>query len=326
MGSIVTWPKHRLPGSPEMRAKALNAVTQAFAPTVESLDVDLGLNGLFGQIYVPVACLILDRLTPGTPLVVGINGAQGAGKATLYNLLEVILTEGFGLKVTGFSIDDLYLTRAERDDLAQSVHPLLKTRGVPGTHDVELGIQLLNRLKQAGPDDLTRIPIFDKSTDERVPEQMWHEWHGSADVIIFDGWCVGGIAEPEASLGLPINELETLEDPEGVWRHYVNKQLATAYQELFSFLDMLIMLKVPNMQAVYDWRTVQEQKLKDRASLLYGEIAPADPLRIMDGTEITRFIAHYERLTRWMLDEIPTRADITLALNANHKIEKIILP
>ena len=326
MGSIVTWPKHKLPGTPEMRAKALEAVTQAFAPTVESLDVDLGLNELFEQIYVPVACSILDRLTPGTPLVVGINGAQGAGKATLYNLLEVILTEGFGLKVTGFSIDDLYLTRAERDALAQSVHPLLKTRGVPGTHDVELGKALLSRLKQAGPDDLTRIPIFDKSTDERVPEQMWHEWHGSADVIIFDGWCVGGIAEPDEALLSPINELENLEDPEGVWRHYVNQKLATSYQELFGFLDMLVMLKVPDMQAVYDWRTVQEQKLKDRASLLYDERAPSDPLRIMDGTEITRFIAHYERLTRWMLDEIPTRADITLALNANHKIERIILP
>ena len=326
MGSIVTWPKDRLPGSAEIRAKALEAVTQAFAPTVESLDVDLGLNELFEQIYVPVACSILDRLTPGTPFVVGINGAQGAGKATLYNLLEVILTEGFGLKVTGFSIDDLYLTRAERDSLAQSVHPLLKTRGVPGTHDVDLGIKLLNQLKQAGPSELTRIPIFDKSTDERVPEQMWHEWHGSADVIIFDGWCVGSIAESEESLTAPINELEKLEDPEGVWRHYVNQQLATTYQDLFSCLDMLVMLKVPNMQAVYDWRAVQEEKLKDRASLLYSERSSADPLRIMDGTEITRFIAHYERLTRWMLEEIPTRADITLALNANHKIEKIILP
>jgi len=77
---------------------------------------------------------------------------------------------------------------------------------------------------------------------------------------------------------------------------------------------------------VFDWRAVQEEKLKDRASLLYSERSSADPLRIMDGTEINRFIAHYERLTRWMLEEIPTRADITLALNANHKIEKIILP
>ena len=34
--------------------------------------------------------------------------------------------------------DDFYLTQAQRQDLAQQIHPLLKSRGVPGTHDVPL--------------------------------------------------------------------------------------------------------------------------------------------------------------------------------------------
>lgn len=325
MGALGRWPVDRLPLSEPERLNALDALRHSFKDALESLQVDLGLDELFEQVYVPLACSIVERFTPGEPLVVGINGAQGAGKATLYNLLEVILSEGFGLNVVGFSIDDLYLTRAEREGLAHRVHPLMQTRGVPGTHDLQLCLALLNQLKTASDSEITKIPVFDKSTDERCPPEMWHEWVGSVDIIFIEGWCVGAIAEPEARLLDPINQLEAKEDQERVWRRYVNQQLDGDYQRLFDQLDMLIMLKVPSMQSVYDWRAVQEQKLRDRADFIYTDHQPMDPLRIMDESEISRFIAHYERLTRWMLHELPDRADVTLELNLNHKIESIKL-
>ena len=233
------------------------------------------------------------------------------------------MSEAFGLRVANLSIDDIYLTRAEREKLADRVHPMLATRGVPGTHDVELGLRLLQQLKQAQPGDVVRIPMFDKSTDERMPEESWQEFVGPVDVIVFDGWCIGAAPEPEARLSQPIIDLEIEEDSDGSWRRYVNEQLAGPYQTLFDEVDLLICLQVPNMQAVYNWRAAQEVKLSERAALLYEDRTPSDPLRIMGSEEIRRFIAHYERLTRWMIEDIPRRADLTLELNDNHKIAAI---
>jgi len=326
MSLLTRWPREHLSLTEAERRRAVQAVEQAFASTLESLQVDIGLKELFEQIYVPLAAWLVERQRGRSrPLVVGINGAQGAGKSTLFNLLEVILEEGFGLRVVGFSIDDLYKTRAEREHLAREVHPLLKTRGVPGTHDVELGIELLDSLIEAGPDTLTKIPVFDKSIDDRCPPTVWQEWVGPVDVIVFEGWCVGALPQSDEALQIPVNALETEEDAAGVWRRHVNAQLAGPYRALFSRLDLLLMLKVPSMQAVYEWRALQEQKLAERVQYIYDTQQPTAHLRIMNPDEIKRFIAHYERLTRAMLEELPERADVCLHLNENHKIREIAI-
>ena len=326
MSLLTRWPREHLSLTEAERRRAVQAVEQAFASTLESLQVDIGLKELFEQIYVPLAAWLVERQRGRSrPLVVGINGAQGAGKSTLFNLLEVILEEGFGLRVVGFSIDDLYKTRAEREHLAREVHPLLKTRGVPGTHDVELGIELLDSLIEAGPDTLTKIPVFGKSIDDRCPPTVWQEWVGPVDVIVFEGWCVGALPQSDEALQIPVNALETEEDAAGVWRRHVNAQLAGPYRALFSRLDLLLMLKVPSMQAVYEWRALQEQKLAERVQYIYDTQQPTAHLRIMNPDEIKRFIAHYERLTRAMLEELPERADVCLHLNENHKIREIAI-
>lgn len=325
MALLTQWPQNRLPLDDAQRSKALIALNKAFSNTIRNLQVDLGLEELFEKIYVPIACWVFERKPNDAPLVVGINGAQGAGKARLFNLLEVVLAEAFDLRVVGMSIDDIYLTRAEREALAQNVHPMLLTRGVPGTHDVELGLSLITALKNAKDDQIIRIPMFDKSTDERCHEDAWHDFQGRADVIIFDGWCVGTSPQSEEMLLTPVNDLERLEDPDCIWRRYVNEQLAGPYQQLFAQIDLLICLQVPSMEAVFNWRAEQELKLEERAALIYEDRQPSDPLRIMNAEEIARFIAHYERLTRWMLEELPARADLTLRLNENHKIFDIRL-
>ncbi len=324
MSVITRWPQKELCFTARQRASAVSAVEEAFASTLESLRVDIGLVEMLEAIYVPLGAWVACRKKhKNGPLILGINGAQGAGKSTLFNLLEVILTEGFGLKVVGFSIDDLYKTRQQRQQLGDCIHPLLKTRGVPGTHDVELGIEILYALKNSGPDSVTKIPVFDKSTDERCEEAVWQEWTGPVDVIVLEGWCVGAHPQEETQLIEPINELEQEMDPDGSWRQYVNAQLSDRYQLLFSMLDMLIMLKVPSMEAVYEWRSLQEKKLAERVRYIYNTQQPTQHLKIMDEGEIRRFIQHYERLTQQMLEDMPERADIVLCLNNNHKIYDI---
>ncbi|WP_286236947.1 hypothetical protein [Neptuniibacter halophilus] len=326
MAVITRWPQDQLCLSYREREEAVRAVEQAFATTLESLKVDIGLVDMFEAIYVPLgAWLACRKKRQQGPLVVGINGAQGAGKSTLFNLLEVILTEGFGLRVVGFSIDDLYKTYDERVELSETVHPLLRTRGVPGTHDVSLGIEILNSLANSGEDQVTKIPVFDKSTDDRCQVAVWQEWVGPADIIVLEGWCVGADPQSPQALVEPINELEREMDPSGAWRDYVNAQLAGPYQELFSMIQVLVMLKVPSMDAVFEWRSLQEQKLAERVKYFYDTQQPTEHLRIMNEEQIQRFIQHYERLTRHMLEEMPERADVTLCLNDNHKIAEIII-
>src|SRR6187402_352808 len=72
-----------------------------------------------------------------SPFILGISGLQGSGKSTLAaSLIEAAKERGWS--AVSLSLDDVYLTRAEREALGRQVHPLLRTRGVPGTHDLTL--------------------------------------------------------------------------------------------------------------------------------------------------------------------------------------------
>ena len=120
--------------------------------------------------------------------------------------------------------------------------------------------------------------------------------------MLFEGWCIGARAQGAAALAQPINALEAQEDPQGLWRGYVNAQLDGPYQALFGRLHELVLLQAPSFEAVLGWRLEQEHKLIART----GEG--------MSDAEVARFIAHYERLTRWILAEMPTRADLVIPL------------
>lgn len=326
MSVLASWPSsHNGLNDVEFK-QAVSAVELAFASALENLRVDIGFKEMVEQIYVPMGAWIAEQQRlKQKPLLLGINGAQGAGKSTLFNLLEVTLTEGFNLRVVGFSIDDLYKTRARREEMAEQIHPLLVTRGVPGTHDVELGIDIIDSLLLAKHDTITSIPTFDKSIDDRCPQHTWQEWVGCADIVVIEGWCVGATPQADEELIDPVNVLEEKEDPQGVWRRYANEQLKNHYAALFSRLDLLLMLQVPSMQAVFEWRSLQEKKLAERVHYTHDANVPSDQLRIMNEQQIIRFIQHYERLTRAMLDQMPHQADLVLRLNENHKIEEIRL-
>jgi D-glycerate 3-kinase len=242
---------------------------------------------------------------PGArPLVIGLCGAQGSGKSTLAAGLAAHF-EGAGVATALLSIDDLYLTGAVRAALAREVHPLLRTRGVPGTHDVSLGLAICDRIDRH---EAVPLPRFDKAQDDRLPVANWAEAAADTRLLIFEGWCVGALPQSDAALVEPINELERTGDPHGIWRRYVNAVLAGPYQRLFARIDLLILLAAPDFSVVRRWRTEQEQAL--RAHTGQG----------MTDDDIVCFIAHYERLTRHILAEMPGRADVVLSLDSNRAV------
>lgn len=253
----------------------------------------------------------LDGWLGPVPLVLGLCGAQGSGKSTLSEALRRRLTER-GLKIAILSLDDLYLPRAARCDLARHVHPLFATRGVPGTHDVGLGITLLDAVK-AGEDVL--LPRFDKSTDEPEACERWTAVPGPIDVLIFEGWCVGARPEQDAALAKPVNALETEYDPDAIWRRAVNTALGSDYAALFARIDRLVMLAAPGFEIVEIWRREQEHDLGLR---LASEGRQRD--RLMTDGEISTFIQHYERLTRHLLSDMPNHAHLVLRIDSTRQL------
>lgn len=255
----------------------------------------------------------LERWRGEGPFVLGMCGAQGSGKSTLAGAMARRLDQR-GLRSAVLSLDDLYLPHEARARLARETHPLFATRGVPGTHDVEAGSRILDAAR-AGRDFV--LPRFDKATDDPAPREDWLTVSGPVDVLIFEGWCVGARPQAETDLIRPVNALEADRDADGLWRRRVNAALAGPYAELFARIDRLVLLAAPGFEVVARWRTEQERALRLRVTEQGGDLD-----RLMSDAQVASFIQHYERLTRWILRDMPLHADMTLNLDEQRRLKR----
>jgi len=264
------------------------------------------------QYYLPLARQLPAIRGTRKQLLLGINGAQGTGKSTLADLLRVATKSMFDWRVAVLSIDDFYYTLKERRALARDVHPLLLTRGAPGTHDTDLLCDYLKRLRQLGTGEHVALPCFDKAIDDRADETRWPTVDGPVDLIILEGWCVGTTAQAGLELRQPVNELERNEDSDGTWRHYVNERLKANYQQIFAKLDFLVFIQAPDFDSILRWRVEQEEKL--------ATVSAEGSSGLMNRAQLERFLQFYERLTRANLKALPSKADVVFRLDDAHVI------
>jgi D-glycerate 3-kinase len=317
------WPARQLFLTPEALGRLDSKCRNAFLTASQKMAIEEDLTLLLSSLYLPLAAwLDRRRRVQSDALVVGLSGPQGSGKSTLASLLRTVLTVALELKVASFSLDDIYKTKAERQARSRNLHSLFATRGVPGTHDIDLGIETITSLKAQRSGQATVIPVFDKARDDRLPRSSWPTCAGELDLILFEGWCVGALPEPDEALATPINDLESDEDRDGAWRRAVNRALAEEYQKLFALVDVLLMLKVDGMDRVFEWRRLQERKL---ARKMAEDWPSHGQTRIMSDRQLKRFIMHYERLTRHMLAEMPARADLILFLESSHTPTRVLI-
>lgn len=266
--------------------------------------------------FVPmVTQLVLDQEHAAHPLIIGINGAQGSGKTTLAALMVSLFAQQ-GLKAVALSIDDFYYTRAERLQLADKVHPLLRSRGVPGTHDIALAVDVLKMLQYQQND--VAIPRFDKAHDDRFPEFKWDKV-SAVDVVIIEGWCLGALAQADAALHEPVNSLEREQDAAREWRTYVNQRLGLNYPALFNLIDRWVMLKAPSFDCVFKWRQQQEVSLRQK------QTNHGNSHQLMDDEQLGVFIQHYQRITEQMLIDLPARVDYLFELDQHRNIKRAVL-
>ena len=269
--------------------------------------------GKLNTFYLPLSKWIYSSFKKDNKTkVIGLSGGQGAGKSTITDILKFILKKKFGLELCVFSIDDFYKTKKERKHMSEDIHPLFLTRGVPGTHDVNLIEKTLSKLKKKKFKTVL-IPKFDKSTDDRFIKSKWTKITKAPNIIIFEGWCVGAINQNEKILKKPINLIERKYDKSFKWRKKVNNQLKKPYKKIFSKIDKLIYLKAPSFNHIFQWRLDQEQKLK----------LTSKNKNTMSKSKIREFIMFYERITKHMMKDFYRISDLTIFLDKNHRSKKM---
>lgn len=269
--------------------------------------------GQLNNFYIPIARMIhKSYLKNKRTNIIGLTGGQGSGKSTISKILKIILEENYNLNTVIFSIDDFYKTLKERESMSRKVSPLFLTRGVPGTHDTQMLLKCLLKLKKTNFQKL-QIPKFDKSIDDRVPKNKWQKVNKKPNIAIFEGWCVGAEPQKKMDLLVPINTLEKDKDKKRIWRNRVNQELRNKYNKIFRLIDKIIFLKVPSFKHVYKWRFLQEKKLKITSK---GK-------KTMTNLQIKSFIMFYERLTKHMLITLSQKAEVMVKIDNQHRLKSI---
>ena len=238
-----------------------------------------------------------------------IAGSQGAGKSTLAILFKLALEKIYKKKVMLLSIDDYYLSKKKRIKLSKKIHPLLITRGVPGTHDiVALKNDIINFQQKKFP---ITTPTFNKLKDDvRIKKKIIK----NAEILLLEGWCCGAPSISKKYLFENINNLESKLDKNKKWRQFYNSQLKRDYKKVFSLFDQQIYIQPPSFNYIIKWRYAQEKNnaLKSRRK------------DFMNKNDLQAFIQHYEKLTKWMMKTMPAKADILIKIDGNQKIKKVV--
>ncbi len=250
------------------------------------------------------------------PYFIGLNGCQGSGKSTLADFLQMYLLRKYQLSAAVLSLDDFYLATKEREQLAKTLHPLFRTRGVPGTHKIDLLGQTLKSLASINlPKQVVKLPRFNKALDEPVSQALWPKVSAQLDFVIVEGWFWGVPIQQEGELAVAVNALEKNQDKQGTWRKAVNDFLEN-YQHLYLYMDYWLMLKAPNFDCVYQWRLEQEMKLHER----YLQNNLREKNAIMSAEKVRVFIEYFQRLTESSLAYMPSFSDKVFYLNPQREI------
>ena len=267
------------------------------------------------KFYIPISFWIENKYRKkGKTLFLGFSGGQGSGKTTVVKILKIILKKFFKRKIHISSIDDFYKTLKARNKMSYTKHSLFKTRGVPGTHDINMIKKFFYFIKKKNFKKI-QLPKFDKSIDDRLKKKYWFNIKERPEIVILEGWCVGAKPQSNSLIKKPINILEKYEDKNLIWRKHVNEKLKREYKKFFSMIDYYIFMKIPNFNMVFKWRLLQEKKLRKKSQF---------KKKIMSYNEIKRFIMFYQRITLQMIKDLSKSASIIMLLKKNHEIKRVL--
>jgi D-glycerate 3-kinase len=295
------------------RSQLLRDFYPAFTEFCDRLGWTYPLGLLWG-LWLPLAMqMAAQRQALGHPLIQGILGGQGTGKTTLAAILTLILHH-LGYGVCSLSLDDLYKTYADRQQLQQQ-DPRLRWRGPPGTHDIQLGLSVLQQLRSR-PDQPIALPQFDKSAWNGAGDRTDPIWVKDIDIVLFEGWFVGVRPIDPAAFDTAPPPILTAADR--AFARDSNARLQD-YLPLWAHLDRLLVLVPTDFRLSQQWRRQAEQQM--RATGRSG----------MTDAEIDEFVEYFWRslhpdLLIKPLLQSPDRVDLIIEINADHIPNRIYRP
>lgn len=245
------------------------------------------------------------------PIVVGISAPQGSGKTFAVEQSKRFLNEQFPkLNVVTLLLDDVYLTHEKQTELTQYAksvdNKLLQGRGLPGTHELSLLQDIINKVKQKSA---IAVPQYDKSAfngeGDRLPKELW-PLLDNVDLVLIEGWFIGYQPLSKDTLiakynSLPpdsaakSNKLEHLLD--------INARLKD-YVPIWQSFDYFVNFETNDINNVFTWRLQQEHDLIKKK----GSGMTDDQVRQF----INRYMAMYELYYQDLCEssEVKVRIDI----------------
>ncbi len=243
------------------------------------------------------------------PLIQGILGGQGTGKTTMCAVLSLILQE-LGYRTLSISLDDLYKTYSDRLKLQQQ-DPRLIWRGPPGTHDVEIGINLLDKIRKG--DFPVTVPRFDKSLHTGAGDRITGEVVNGADIVLFEGWFVGVRPINQNEFDTPPAPILTPKDKQ--FALDMNSRLRD-YLPLWDRLDSLIVLYPTDYRLSLAWRKQAEQQM-----IAAGKSGMTDA-QIEDFVNYFWRALHPELFIKPLV-ESPHDIDLVIEINPDHSLGRV---
>jgi D-glycerate 3-kinase len=280
------------------RSHLLKSVLPAFnefCQTTLQIEPNKMLQVLW-DLWLPLGMkLASQRQQLGRPLIQGILGGQGTGKTTMCKILSLIL-DRLGYRTVSLSLDDLYKTYSDRLLLTQQ-DPRLIWRGPPGTHDIDLGLNLLDQIRELRSPVI--IPRFDKSAYRGAGDRTNPEIVTNIDIVLFEGWFVGvRPIDPNVFNTAPP---PILTDADRTFARDMNHRLHD-YLPLWQRLDSLIVLYPSDYHYSLEWRKQAEQQM-----IAAGKSG-------MSNAEIEQFVNYFWRSLHPELFIKPLIKDVDLVI------------
>lgn len=261
---------------------------------------------LLWHLWLPMAIKLASiRQNLNRPLIQGILGGQGTGKTTICKILSLIL-EDLGCYTLSLSLDDLYKTYSDRLILTQQ-DPRLIWRGPPGTHDIDLGLNLFDQIRQDHSPLI--VPRFDKSAEGGAGDRSIPEMITKVDIVLFEGWFVG--VQPIAAEKFINPPPPIITSQHRQFAYDMNQQLRN-YSPLWEYLDSLIVLYPTDYRYSLEWR-----KQAEREMIARGKSGMTDQ-------EVEEFVKYFwralhpELFIKTLLQS--SAIDLALEINADHQI------